>query len=574
MEHDPSRIESRIEEICRRLAEIEHRLDVLERSSVRGGGPPAGVRPGEAQAPGTEARKPPARAVLPLIGRTLVVLGGAFLLRAITESGAVSQGPGTALGIGYALFRIVLADRAAGRNQSASATSHGLAAAIIAFPLLWEATGKFGFLSPMAGAMALAGATALGLAVAWRRGLAPLAWFFTMGGAAAALSLAFATRMFLPFVSCLLFLGLATLWLGYVRDWHTLAWPMAGLADVTVLLMAATLFLGPTRAGEPVLGHGSLLTLQLALVLVYFGSFAARTLARGLDVTVAEILQAMAVFVIGLGGAIAVVRATGTASAVLGTVSLGFSVGGYGLSFTFIDRRRGRRRNFIFYSTAALLFTVVAFGALLEGSALAIGFAVVALLTAWLGGHQSRATLSLHGAAYAAMAAVFSGLLSHVSDVFLGSASEPRSWMTASMLVVIGASATCCWFPVATHGRTWGRFSRVPKLVVLAILLSGLGALLVTLGTRLLPDERAADPAIVSSTRTGVLAVSALVVARAGRWKRIPEATLLAYPVLILGGLKLLFEDLRAGRPGTLFVSLVLYGSALILVPRLLRRSP
>jgi hypothetical protein len=38
-----------------------------------------------------------------------------------------------------------------------------------------------------------------------------------------------------------------------------------------------------------------------------------------------------------------------------------------------------------------------------------------------------------------------------------------------------------------------------------------------------------------------------------------------------LGALKLLAEDLRAGSPGAAFASLVHYGTALILAPRLLR---
>jgi hypothetical protein len=43
--------------------------------------------------------------------------------------------------------------------------------------------------------------------------------------------------------------------------------------------------------------------------------------------------------------------------------------------------------------------------------------------------------------------------------------------------------------------------------------------------------------------------------------------------LLAIGGLKLVTEDLREGRPATLFVSLVLYGGALIAAPRLMRRG-
>ncbi len=50
------------------------------------------------------------------------------------------------------------------------------------------------------------------------------------------------------------------------------------------------------------------------------------------------------------------------------------------------------------------------------------------------------------------------------------------------------------------------------------------------------------------------------------------EGAWLVYPLLILTGLKFLVEDLRAGRPATLFVSFALYGLALIAGPWLCRR--
>jgi hypothetical protein len=43
--------------------------------------------------------------------------------------------------------------------------------------------------------------------------------------------------------------------------------------------------------------------------------------------------------------------------------------------------------------------------------------------------------------------------------------------------------------------------------------------------------------------------------------------------MLALVAIKLLAEDLPRGRPSTLFVALAVYGAALILAPRLARRS-
>ena len=54
---------------------------------------------------------------------------------------------------------------------------------------------------------------------------------------------------------------------------------------------------------------------------------------------------------------------------------------------------------------------------------------------------------------------------------------------------------------------------------------------------------------------------------------RAPEARWLAYPVLLLVGIKLFIEDFPHGQAATLFVALAFVGSALLLVARLLRRE-
>jgi hypothetical protein len=63
------------------------------------------------------------------------------------------------------------------------------------------------------------------------------------------------------------------------------------------------------------------------------------------------------------------------------------------------------------------------------------------------------------------------------------------------------------------------------------------------------------------------------VLALAYRRLRGPELRWLVPPALVVGGLKLLAEDVPRGRPATLFLSLAAYGGALVLVPRLLRRE-
>ena len=73
-----------------------------------------------------------------------------------------------ALGLAYAAFWQLVADRDARAVRRASAALHGLAASAIAFPLIWETTARFGLLGSRAAGAALVAFALLGLAVAWR----------------------------------------------------------------------------------------------------------------------------------------------------------------------------------------------------------------------------------------------------------------------------------------------------------------------------------------------------------------------------------------------------------------------
>jgi hypothetical protein len=579
LSEDRSALESKIELLAGRLDVVEQRLAELERQPVARVREPAGEPVAEDETvatvrPRVQPDKGASLEIVPLIGRTLVVLGGAFALRAVTEMGMVPRAVGIALGIGYSILWLVLADRAAGKKRHSSAAFHALAATIIAYPLLWEATAKFNFLSPAAGALALAIITGLALAVASHRKLRPMAWVFTLAATATALALAVATKMLILYVSLVLLLGLATICLVYLRGWRGLGWFVAIVVDVAVLMLTTIALVGEGERVAEVIDLAGLVGLQLALVVLYLGTFYYRTLVRHEQVSAAAITQGIAVLIVGLGGGIAVTQTTSISDVPLGIVSLLLAVGSYGASFAFIDTALERRESFIFYTTLALVFTLVGFGVLVDGAARGIAYAAVGLFAAWLGAVRGRATLSLHGAVYVVAGAVSARLVDSATDAFTGPAIASAAWISFPTLVVLAAAAACSWFTVATHGKTWGRFSRMPKLVVLLVLLLGIGGVVVTLITGVIPrgEQAQIDPAALATLRTGVIALSAIALALLGRWERLPEAAWLVYPLLIAGGAKLLFEDLGAGRPLTLFISFALYGGALILAPRLARR--
>jgi hypothetical protein len=570
---NPSDFEAALRDLARQLEGIETRLRRLESASPAGPDPPP---PATDRAASSETAIPaaagaPATPSLALVGRTLVVLGGGFLLRAITEAGVLPRSAGSVAGLAYALTWLLLADRA-GRGDRRSAAFHGLAGILIGFPLVWEASRTYGVLGPSA---AIAVATALAMAalvVAWRRRLEILAWIVSVALAGTLFSLSWGPGALVPAAFSLVLLGVGTLWIGYIRDWFGLVWFTAFLADVAVLMIALLLLAdseSETRFGlEPRL----VIAVQVFAVLAYLGSIVARTLFRNRDVILLESLQTAALLLLGLGGAVYVARSGALALTPLGLGCLVLSAGFYGMAFTVLDRRVGGRKNFVYYTTLAIVLALISGALFLERTTLSLVFVALALLTRWFGLRYSRVTLAGHSVFYILAAAVWSGLLASATNALLGSADLGR-WIEGPALVVLAAGLAIGGAPVTPHRRTWGALSLVPRILLYVLLVVSLNGIVVALLNPVLPGE-GGDPAVTATLRTVVLAGSAFLLAGISRFERSRPAAWLVYPFLVLGGMKLLLDDLRTGRPVTLFVSLAVYGGALILAPRLLRKRP
>jgi hypothetical protein len=201
------------------------------------------------------------------------VLGGAYLLRALTESRVLTASAGVGLGILYGAPWLLLASRAAGRGAQLDAFAHALTAALIGYPLVWEATLRFEVVPPAQSA-ALLGALAAGAYVlSSLRQLQGLAWVATIGAMVSAVGLAIGTGDWLSYTVLAIAVGVATLWLGYTRDWTLLRWPSAVIADAMLLIASAR----AAVQGEV----GTALIVQMLMLVSYLGSFAIRTLVIG-----------------------------------------------------------------------------------------------------------------------------------------------------------------------------------------------------------------------------------------------------------------------------------------------------
>ena len=74
---------------------------------------------------------------------------------------------------------------------------------LILIPLLWEAQIRFGALPAALTAAVLVLFSTFGLAVSWRKDLAPVAWVATLTGAFTIFAMMIATRDLIPFTAAL-----------------------------------------------------------------------------------------------------------------------------------------------------------------------------------------------------------------------------------------------------------------------------------------------------------------------------------------------------------------------------------
>ena len=225
------------------------------------------------------------------------------------------------------------------------------------------------------------------------------------------------------------------------------------------------------------------------------------------------------------------------------------------------------------YWPEALVFLFLGSRLVANVNLLAMVWIALAVAAAFLGGHYDRVTLRTHSAVYLAAAAVQTGLMATAMDAFTAPAGS--SWGTISVtgLVVLAVTMACYGILVMTQrGREVPNPRRIPRFTVAILSLIGGGSLLVIFLVKFLGDGiSGADSATVAVVRTGVLATSAIGLAAAGKSKHLGELRWLVYPVLVVGGIKLLVEDLRTGRPLTLFLGFACFGTALIAASRMLR---
>lgn len=569
-----SRLENQVNDLERVVRELKGRLAGLEGSALS---PPDLV----ADAPAAALDDASISSLRPtvsvsglmfVLGRSVLVLAGGFLLRVMTESGSVPPLVGFALGMLYSLGLVLLAHRLLRGENHLGAASIGLTAAIVAYPFLVESITKLQLVAAVPGGLALALITAAGLVVAWWHRQRFLAWVFCLAALAAILVLGFRTGTPEFFALLLLLLGAVTMLMAYTRRWHLKRWLVA-LAANAVIFRLTVIATNPAGVGSG--GHEisvtRMLALDLALLLLYLGFFCYRALVQGKGVRVFDVVQSGLVLAVGFGGALRIAEATGQGATVLGWAALVAAVAFYAVSFTVVRSRLGRGRGFFYFASLALVFLFLGSQVVAQGPWLSWVWLVLGLLMAVFGSRFDRVTLRYHSVIYLVLASVQTGLAVAAVDAFVGKASSTWHALGSAGVVNVAVALVCYAVFVMRAGRgTDTRGRRLPAVFAAVLSLLGLGYLTIVLLTKIVTEAPpAADSAVIAVIRTAVLSLTAVVLALICRRSRLRELAWLVYPLLGLGGVKLLVEDLRQGNPTTLFVAFGFFGVALILAPRL-----
>jgi hypothetical protein len=562
MSNRQSEIDSRLRALEQAVTDLSQRLNAFER------GQPTGDRPAEVAlvAPSDlHATRAYLSYALPFVGRSLIVLAGAFLLRSLAESGHMPGRTGAILGLGYATLWLTAAERGLGSPSELSRLFHGLTALVIAVPLLWEATTRFGFFPPAVSAATLGLFTIAAFAVASHRRLQILAGIATSGAVLAMPALAIATRATGVFAVLAIAVVIATWILGETRGWRWLAWP-AGLAELLLawILMARAL---AAPSLEPV---NLTLGVLLFLLTVATAPFVIRAIRKGAGARVFDAVHAIvAVPMCLVGLSVGASQATPTGVGAIGAVMAAAGAGLYWIEFSRVLPRQGAGRNFYTGTSVALAYVVVGASEVLPAPAAALVCSAAALAALRWSGRPGCAVLALHATLLLGAAAIAAGLIDAVLSVWVG---WPRVWpaISFSSVGVLAVLVVGMGYGMTRDSAKSGWLSTVAYVALNALTLVAIGgAVLIWVGPFIAGTPPA--PPILATLKTAVLALSGVLLSIAARQSR-REVGWLAYPVLAVGAVQLLIEHAATSRAATWFVALAIYGIALVIASRSLSR--
>jgi hypothetical protein len=496
----------------------------------------------------------------PVLGRAMLGIAGAYLLRAVAETSSLPRAAVAAVAIGYALAWLVGASRAK-VGDWLTGTAYACTSALILAPMLWELTLRFSVLTAPATAGVVCGFVIAATALAWKREFAPVLWVANVMAAALALALSIASHQMIPFIALLLVMVTVCEY-GAGKDRETGVRVLVALAADAAIWALIYIYSGPqsARTDYPSMGTGALLAPGLLLFLILGASLIYRTVLKGKTITVFETIETMIAFLLA---ACSVIYFGPPASAkVLGVFCIVLSCAGYAAAFTYFDRKEEKRNTVVFATWSGALLLAGSLlclptpwqSTLLGGAAIAATFG---------GARRKRLALELHGVIFLLVAAALSGLLNEVVKAMAGTlAGTPPA-----VVFVVSACSVLCYAAIRPCSpEPWKE--QVVLLIFAALAVGAVAGLVVEGLTGLMALRMIPEAHHLAFIRTLCVCATAIALAFSGaHWRRM-ELTRIGYATVALIGVKLVFEDLRHGHLAFIAGSIFLFAMTLIVVPR------
>ena len=561
-----------MDELQDALARLDARLETLERRvrDLEGSGPRAEIVPIKitASSAGPEATAeelalPQASGAFAVFGKAMLGIAGAYLLRAVAESGSFPKLVVVALALAYAATWMVWASRAPVGSTFASA-AYAATSALILVPMLAELTLRFQVLSANATGELLGSFVIGTFALAWRRRLAPLVWVAVSTTVLTALGLLVASHDLAPYIAALLVAGLVTEFAAGADHWLGLRFLAAPAADVAVLILIYIYSLPESsRPGYAPASQSALLALPTLLFAIYGAGIVWRTLMRRCRMNVFEVAQSAVVFALAAGAWLRFAPAQG--AFVVGICCWLFAAACYAAAFVSFDRV-AEQRNYHVYATWAAALVLVGSFLLLSPTLMAALLSVASIAATVIGVRVARLTPEFHGLVFLTAAAYASGLLSYAGQALVGTFPGVPGWM---VWIVAVAVIVCFGIGGRFAGERWNE--RLLRLLAAVLAVCAVATFLVSCLVWLAAIGMTLGVAHVAVIRTLITCGLAVALAASGsRWKRI-ELVWASYGLLAAVSAKLLFEDLPHGHSGAISISIFLYAVALIMVPQVAR---
>jgi hypothetical protein len=498
-----------------------------------------------------------------VLGKAMLGIAGAYLLRAVAESSSLPKLAVAAVAIVYAIAWLVWASRVKAGNWLA-ATTYACTSALILAPMLWELTLRFKVLPAPVTAGVVCGFVIAASALAWKHDLAPMLWVANVTGVAIALSLSIVSHQLTPFIAVLLLMVLICEY-GAGRALETGVRVLVALAADVVIWALIYIYSSPqsTRADYPLIGTATLLAPGLALFLILGVSLIYRTVLKKRRITVFETIQTMIAFLLA---ACSLIYFGPPASATaLGMFCVALSGASYAAAFVHFDRAAEGRNYRVFATWSAALFlagSLLCLPTLLQAPWLS----AAAVAATFAGARLRRLALELHGVVFLLAAATISGLLNHI----FGDLGGTHPGAPGFGIYLVSACTVLCYAATKPcQEESWRQ--QVLSIVFASLAIGAASALLVDgllglVALRVIPGAHH-----LAFIRTFTLCAAAIALAFSGpHWRRM-ELTRIGYATLALLAVKLVLEDLRNGHLEFIAASIFLFAITLIMVPRVAR---